>query len=178
MTKKQQQKKKPDPGWVGATLPRSEASRVKVAQRYISKEDVDFDAGGFEREPHITIAYGLPDDVPDHVVPRIASLPKNAEVEIQGADIFDNKDFKVLMYRVDSPELQAVNKAIATYPGFQDKYKSGRYNPHVTVAYLKKDADHTNYVNQINKLMKGRRFRLNDKIRVTVGDREYEDKQI
>lgn len=145
-------------GWLGVDMPRDIALRMAMIQRMIKKEDLYEDKGGFglEKNPHVTLAYGHEEDEPTSVKEAIKDLGAG-EGSLSGMSLFDtNPDYKVLKFDVDSEHLRGLNSRIQEripMPGstFKD------YNPHVTVAYLKKDADIEKY-QKLERLLKGRKF--------------------
>lgn len=91
---------------------------------------------GLETEPHVTILYGLHEEVHEDLVCRICqSLAEPLEVEVKGVSVFENDEYDVLKFDVDNPLLQKMNKAFRGLPHTND-YEG--YNPHMTIAYLKK----------------------------------------
>lgn len=91
---------------------------------------------GLETDPHVTVLYGLHDEVHEDLVCRMCqSVASPIEVEIEGISTFDNEDYDVLKFDVESKRLRQLNKAFRGLPHTNDY---GDYSPHMTVAYLKK----------------------------------------
>lgn len=89
---------------------------------------------GRETEPHVTILYGIHDDVPDADVEAIINDIKKPELDLQKVSTFDNEEFDVLKFDVDSPYLHELNKKFKKLP-YTTKHED--YHPHSTIAYLK-----------------------------------------
>ncbi len=102
------------------------------------------------------MAYGHEEDEPQTTREALADMAAG-EGTIGGLSLFDtNPDYKVLKFDVDSEHLHNLNKRIReriNLPGLT----FDEYNPHVTVAYLKKGADPKKY-QKLERLLKGRRF--------------------
>lgn len=106
----------------------------------IDHEDIyEPEEGGFgiENKPHITILYGLHDDVIiDEIVELTADIEK-VDYIIKGVSIFENENFDVVKFEIESDHLRQLrDRAIklphtTTYP---------EYNPHMTIAYVKPGA--------------------------------------
>jgi 2'-5' RNA ligase len=88
---------------------------------------------GREDEPHITVLYGLLADAADELLVVLNGL---GEIRARLGDIsaFCNAEHDVLKVAVDSADLKKANKLLRTLP-FESKYP--RYQPHLTLAYLK-----------------------------------------
>lgn len=109
-------------------------------QRQIDPQDLFVSQSGFpyglETEPHVTVAPCLRNNVkPDNLKKFLQPLEKY-KLELTNLDVFNNGDNDVLYFVVEN---DAVHSA---YNGFAENYKVGGkypdYNPHLTVAYLKK----------------------------------------
>lgn len=93
--------------------------------------------GGVERDPHVTVLYGLDKKItPDQIQSIVAGQPP-IPLTLGKVSIFSNDDMDVLKVDVSSPELNALNKKIESELGAPgNTFKE--YKPHVTIAYLKK----------------------------------------
>lgn len=109
-------------------------------QRQIDPKDLFVSQKGFppglETEPHVTVAPCLRNNVkPDNLKKYLQPLEKYKLEAIQ-LNVFENEDFDVLHFVVESEALRLA------YDRFAENYKVGGnypdYNPHITVAYLKK----------------------------------------
>lgn len=100
--------------------------------------DPENDKHGFETEPHLTLLYGLHSEVSDEDVE--SSLKKfdlkNLKIEIDGIGSFENDNFDVLKMNVKKTKLlNDIHNSLKELPN-SDQYVE--YNPHITIAYLKK----------------------------------------
>lgn len=126
----------------------------------IERKDVYTKKGenfGLETNPHVTILHGLKDQVHGDLVCRICqSLENPLEVEIQNASTFEQDEYDVLKFDVDSDLLHKMNKA---FRGLPHESRYDEYKPHMTVAYLKKGKADKYIGNLADKLPNSARFR-------------------
>jgi len=102
---------------------------------YIEEGDKSF---GKEDEPHITLLYGLHDDIPDEEIKEISNKMSKCEINLKKISIFENDKFDVLKFDIidkSKSELSKMNKEYAKLPHTTD-YPD--YHPHATIAYIKK----------------------------------------
>ena len=71
------------------------------------------------------------------------------EVDVKGVSTFDNEDYEVLKFDVDSDLLRKMNKAFRGLPHTND-YDD--YNPHMTVAYLRPGTS-SKYIENLNGMV-------------------------
>lgn len=91
---------------------------------------------GKEDEPHITILYGLHNEVSFDDIKKITDkAEKPINFEVKGIDYFESEEFDVLKLNVESESLRTLNEKACGHP-YTNEYDT--YNPHMTVAYLKK----------------------------------------
>lgn len=93
---------------------------------------------GIEKEPHLTILYGFHDEVtPEQVFDLYKSkMPlKPIEVKIAGISTFENSEFDVVKFDVNSELLAKVNGIMRELP---NTTKFPDYHAHITIAYVKK----------------------------------------
>jgi len=118
----------------------------------IDPNDINEDAGGISKTPHITLKYGIHSDVKDQDIEKIIkSINKDdLHIEINGVDLFENKDFDVVKLNiVKNPSLQKIHDEFSTLPN-SDEYKE--YHPHITLAYVKKGSG-KKYINSKYKYL-------------------------
>jgi 2'-5' RNA ligase len=93
---------------------------------------------GKEEKPHITIFWGLHEDIDHDKILEIIESKKGIEFELEFGipDFFENPDFDVIKFPViGNRELNKFNREISKFPNsneFPD------YKPHITIAYLKR----------------------------------------
>lgn len=139
----------PPPGGVAVSEPNEFAStQVKLddeateavelaARGLISPKDLH--EKGFEDRPHITVKYGVHSDDPASVRPAIEAHGP-IEATVGQLEIFqpEGKDYDVVVIRVESQDLHALNAAIAAGTEVTDTFPT--YKPHITLAYVKRGA--------------------------------------
>lgn len=108
------------------------------------------DSLGIEKEPHITILYGLhPEEVSlEEVKGIIPEKLHNIEFKLVGIDIFENEKFDVVKFEIESNDLRKLNLICKTLPhtsSFPD------YKPHLTIFYCKKGFG-KEYIKKINPI--------------------------
>jgi 2'-5' RNA ligase len=102
-------------------------------------EEALFQEYGREVNPHVTILYGLRNDV---TVAQIRDVLKNFEllktIEVFGCSLFDSSSsYDVLKMDVVGPKtLWDINSLLKIFPLPGETFPD--YKPHVTLAYLKK----------------------------------------
>lgn len=112
-------------------------------EKEIDKKDVYEEEGktyGKHRsDPHVTLLYGLhSEEIPSGKVMEIAMkyLKNKPEIKLFHASVFENEKFDVLKFDADSDALVHINKELRKFP-HTNAYP--KYEPHCTVAYLKKN---------------------------------------
>jgi 2'-5' RNA ligase len=92
---------------------------------------------------HCTLVYGVPLEVhPTHILAERfwcaaekSGLP-HATLNVKGVTTFDTEDGDCLVLLVESPQLTAAHEELSDL--IKDYKSSFAYNPHVTMAYVKK----------------------------------------
>jgi len=107
----------------------------------IDKEDLylgkDGDRGyGFETEPHVTVLYGLHSDIPLEEIEEVINKMKEPKLKMQKVSSFNNPEFGVLKFDVESKDLHKHNKKFTEFP-HTTSYPD--YHPHATIAYITPD---------------------------------------
>ena len=122
-------------GWVAVFVPTTMERALKRLQREIDTDDLADD--GVEKEPHVTIAYGLDDNVDVNRLKLTFALSTPVTFRVEDVSAFtDNPKYDVLKYRVKSGELSYLRRRVREDFGIPGT--TYRYNPHVTIAYVKK----------------------------------------
>lgn len=111
---------------------------MKILHRAIKPEDLYTEEGsrsfGLEREPHVTLLYGLHDGVEVSEVEELVQTYPFSRCRLYNASLFEN-EYDVLKFNVEGINLYTCNKLLKGLPhtnNFPD------YRPHTTIAYLKK----------------------------------------
>ncbi len=103
---------------------------------------------GKEKEPHITILYGLHNDIEDKELEEEINKIKEPEIKLGKISSFTNDKFDVLKFDVESKDLESYNKKLREFP-YTSAYD--KYHPHCTIAYVKKDMA-KKYIDKLNKM--------------------------
>ena len=107
---------------------------------FINPDDIyhpDDPSKGLETDPHVTILYGLHNTVSDSDIQSIVEqIDGDFNLKIRGVGVFENKDFDVVKFNVESEYLHQVNSMFRTLP-YSSDYPD--YKPHITISYVKKD---------------------------------------
>lgn len=93
---------------------------------------------GIEKEPHCTILYGFHDEVNAEDVFDLVkkNMPlKPIEIRVKGISMFENNDFDVVKFDVNSDELKRLNGIMKQLPNTNE---FPEYHAHITIAYVKK----------------------------------------
>lgn len=113
---------------------------------------------GKENEPHTTILFGFDKEKTDiyKIKEYITILDKSIEFNIVGISTFNNPNFTVFKFDVESEELNQLNKYFKD--NFQYKNDHPLYHPHITISYIKNE-----YQNDLPtiKFEKGFKFKTN-----------------
>lgn len=116
---------------------------TKIQDR-LNDEDIssDLDENGEDKngrqsadEAHVTLLYGIHEDVPDEDVEAIIDQIKGVEVTLRKISTFDNEEFDVLKFDIKGDGLFEFNEKFKALPHTS---KFSEYHPHLTIAYLKK----------------------------------------
>lgn len=122
----------------------------KEFQNIIDEEDLyepkDESGFGKEKEPHVTILYGLHDTIPDKDVEEEIKNIKTPKLKMGKVSSFNNDKFDVLKFDVESDDLHKLNKKFNKFPNTNDYPK---YHPHSTIAYVKKGKA-KKYIDKLN----------------------------
>ncbi len=127
----------------------------KKLQDVIADEDLYLPEGeaefyGREMKPHVTILFGLHDDIPDADVEEEINKIKEPKLKLGKVSDFKNDKFEVLKFDIVSDDLHTLNKKFSEFPHTTD-YPN--YHPHCTIAYVKKGMG-DKYIAELNKLDK------------------------
>lgn len=118
---------------------------IKDIQKKIKKTDVFDEPGcGIETEPHVTLLFGLAENVTKEQLQKHLQPLSNYRTMCLGSSLFENEDFDVLKMSAHNKNLVETNKALRDNFDYKNSYND--YNPHVTVAYLRR-GEGQKYVN-------------------------------
>lgn len=98
--------------------------------------DADLAADGREKEPHITVRYGLHTDNGERVG-DVLTHRKPVTVRVGNVSIFPGEEYDVVKLSVESSELHALHRQLAELE-HTDTFPD--YKPHITLAYVKPGA--------------------------------------
>lgn len=111
---------------------------------YIDPKD---DTVGREDECHVTILYGLHNDIKDEHVEEIIDNWYPITITLSKVSKFEKDDYDVLKFDIENRNLKKFNREIKELPYTNDYPK---YSAHCTIAYLKKGtAD--KYIKEFNE---------------------------
>lgn len=92
---------------------------------------------GIPKNPHVTILYGLYDQmIPDRTVEQIMLGVKPIVIKFGLTSVFENPDYDVVNISIISPDLHELNARLTELPHDSTYYPT--YKPHLTLAYVKK----------------------------------------
>jgi len=107
--------------------------KVKDKDLYTPPEDY---IHGREEEPHVTVLYGIHSQLPTEVA-KIISNGLSFEIKLKNVSIFTNNAmFDVVKIEAISPSLNYFNSLLKN--NINNTQHFNNYQPHVTVAYIKK----------------------------------------
>jgi 2'-5' RNA ligase len=108
------------------------APEIEKIQESIDPSDLS--GSGLEKEHHVTLLYGIhSNEVSEDEVFKACEMTPH-EVRLHNISLFENKEYDVLKFDADCPELQKANARLVKLPHTTD-YPD--YHPHATIAYLK-----------------------------------------
>ena len=120
-------------------LPRSIATGIiHWGQDYIDNDSIYKNDNNFgrEKEIHVTVLYGIHSQLPDESI-KLLTKQLPFEVHLGEISLFtNNEEFDVVKITVSSPKLIKLNKLLKV--NLKNTQTFPDYNPHVTIAYVKK----------------------------------------
>lgn len=90
---------------------------------------------GRELEPHVTIKFGLTKAYSREEMQEMLKDVKPFKVKFKKITLFENPEFDVVKFDIDSDELKKLNKQFSKLPN-EDEHPN--YHAHSTLAYVKK----------------------------------------
>ena len=97
----------------------------------IPKEKINIDAGGIDDQSHVTVLYGVNDDID---LQKYFSEPLRVRTDDK-VTYFDNDSFSVAKIKVFCNDLEKIHHTMKESEPNEHKYD---YSPHITIAYLNK----------------------------------------
>ncbi len=104
----------------------------------IDEADLANDEGqtGLEEEPHVTILYGLHNDVDMEKVKNVFEKMKPINIRVVDVSMFDKKeDYDVVKFGVESNELSILHECLKNLIDNSDEFPE--YEPHASIAFVK-----------------------------------------
>lgn len=130
--------------------------RTLIESEIDSLDDDDIADSGKEDNPHVTVLYGLHTEDPDEVKELLKDV-KPFEIELGKISKFTTSDeHDVLKISVEGKELRNLNSLCKKLP-YTSNYP--KYQPHVTLAYVKK-GEYDDMVG--SSIFEGKKFKVNE----------------
>lgn len=112
---------------------RSFANKIPDTEIY---EDPNDDSYGREKEPHVTVRYGMDTLDPKEIAPAFEGFGP-IKAKMGKVSIFETDKYDVVKVDIESEDLQAANKRVGETVELPGETFKG-YKPHATIAYVKK----------------------------------------
>lgn len=119
-------------------------NKINPDDLYTEEEDDSF---GLDDEPHVTLLYGLHDNVSTDDVVSVLDKFTFYTCNVHNPSLFKNDKYEVLKYDVTGDSLQEINEELTKFP-HTTNYPD--YHPHMTIGYLKKGKGQK-YVDMLKK---------------------------
>lgn len=115
---------------------------------YFSDDPNQYWIGGREHNPHVTVLYGLHNDINHNSVVEFIKGLEVPVINFDDLDVSEQDDYDVLVYKVSGKTLHTNNTELRDKFDYTTDYPD--YKPHCTVAYLKKGTA-KKYLDNYNK---------------------------
>ena len=126
---------------------------IKPDDVYTEEDDEGNKKKGLEKEPHVTLLYGLhSDEINDSDIKNVCFEYEFDTMKLKDVSIFENDDFDVLKFDVEGNSLNECNSRLSEFPFTTD---FPEYHPHATIAYLTKGSG-SKYVTAVKERMKSK----------------------
>lgn len=127
---------------------------VNISTSILKEEDIFNDKDnsyGIESEPHVTILYGLHNDIDHDKILHLCKILKPINLSLTDISLFEN-EYDVLKFDVESSHLELLNELVKNTFKYTNDYPD--YKAHLTIAYLNKGTG-KNYINneELKKLL-------------------------
>lgn len=120
------------------------AARVRTMQRVFDPGDLH--ENGIETDPHVTVLYGL-DGVSPQQVQAIVGRFQPFDVTFGRTGLFENEEFDVVKVEAESPQLRELHAQLRRLPNQNER---AVYQPHLTLAYVKKGVGSKYLIDPLN----------------------------
>jgi len=100
---------------------------------------------GREDEPHTTVKYGLHTTDPDEIREALKDQPP-FKITLGATSVFYNDEYVVMKLNVHGGGIRDLNRFVCDNLEYTDKFRD--YNPHCTIAYVKKDESDPYWFNE------------------------------
>lgn len=136
---------------------------LKLIQNLIDKNDLVTDVpyceGGLETNPHVTIVYSEFVDKVFNVstigqvtYAKQKTLLENTLINLSKVSMFENDDFDVIKFEVNSLNCEQLHKFVKMQFGLETRFPT--YQAHVTIGYVK-SGQGQKYVDMFNGIIDG-----------------------
>lgn len=154
-------------------------SQWKLLQDNIDKSDLyepkDEVGYGLETEPHVTILYGLHNDIDMDLFEEKIKEIKNVDIKLGKVSSFNNEKFDVIKFDIISKDLHNLNKVFSEFP---NSNKFPEYKPHCTISYCNPGTSEK-YIKKLNDYLKDNEITIDlDKIVYSSPDGSKKNYQI
>lgn len=109
---------------------------VQLHEEICPCDVLDEPGKGLELDTHVTVCYGLTEELPSNVLPKLSLKP--VTLKIGGISLFQSEKQDVLKFDIISKDLNTLNKEVMekfeVHTSFPD------YHAHCTIAYLQPGA--------------------------------------
>lgn len=109
-----------------------------------------------EENPHFTVIYGLKKEgVPGATVKTIGKIPQS--VSIIALEVFEKEDYDILVALIDkTSQIKKLREEVLKEEHYPQEFDD--YKPHITLCYVKKDADLNSFRKSFD-FLKGRELK-------------------
>jgi 2'-5' RNA ligase len=109
---------------------------ITWGQNHIPNKELSDDKDGREDEIHVTVLYGIHSES-SYMAKRLLRQCKPFDIELKTIGVFtNNESFDVVKINVQSEEIKKINEKLCKSIQYTSKFPT--YQPHVTIAYVKK----------------------------------------
>ena len=124
-----------------------------INPKHLYEEDDD-DSYGLDTEPHITLLFGLHQEVTTDQVKDILKDITFSRCELHNPSCFNNEKYDVFKFDAKGSSLHKANKKLTDLP-FTSNFPD--YHPHMTIGYLKPGFGER-YVRMLDKSKNDKRY--------------------